>query len=247
MEYETALQLMQQRRSIRRFKSDPVPEEMITKIIDAARWAPSGLNMQPWEFVVVTDDALRRRIVEITAAYREQSKDMEAARPAWQRKGALFTGSKNNSHDFTQAPVYILLVGDPRTHTGLPMGVQCDAHRLNLIYQSSLANAFLYLHLAATSLGLASQWFSAVQTPYAACLIKDLLGIPGFMDVYDMMVLGFPAITPPGKYLRDTEDVIHWNRSDEGDFRSDEDVHQFVNKARNWNMGAHRRAVKGSQ
>jgi hypothetical protein len=124
---------------------------------------------------------------------------------------------------------------------GLPMGVQCDRHRQRLIYQSGLASAFLCMHLAAAALGLASQWYSAVQSPYAACMIKDLLGIPAVMDVYDMMVLGYPAITPPGKFMREPEGMIHWNRSGEGAFRSDEEVRRFVKKARSWTMGTHRR------
>jgi nitroreductase len=241
--YDDLMAILQKRRSIRRFKADPVPEELVVKIIDAARWAPSGFNMQPWEFVVLTDDRLRAKIVEITEFYWKQSKAMEAVRPAWQGKTWKLAGMTDTAFDYTQAPVYILVLGDPRTQAGLPMGVQCDRHRRRLIYQSSLASAFLVMHLAATSLGLASQWYSAVQTPYAACLIKDLLGIPEFMDIYDMMVLGYPAIKPPGKFLRERDEIIHWNRSAAGRFRSDEAVRHFVKKARGWTIGTHRRSV----
>ena len=242
--YDDVVKLMQKRRSIRRFKSDPVPEELVLRIIEAARWAPSGFNMQPWEFVVITDDAMRQEIVRITESYWKQSVDMEAARPKWQGTTWRLAGMTDTAGDYTHAPVYILLIGDPRTQAGLPMGVQCDSHRRRLIYQSSLANAFLYMHLAATALGLATQWYSAVQTPYAACLIKDLLGIPEVMDVYDMMVLGYGAINPPGKYLRECNEMIHWNRSAEDDFRSDAAVRRFVKKARSWTMGTHRRQAK---
>ena len=200
--------------------------------------------MQPWEFVVVTDDDLRRRIVEITASYWEQSVDMEAARPSWQGKTWKLTGMTDTAGDYTRAPVYILLFGDSRVQAGLPMGVQCDAHRRRLIHQSSLANAFLYMHLAAATLGLASQWYSAVQTPYASCLIKDLLGIPDLLEIYDMMVLGYPAIDPPGKYLRPLKEVSHCNRCHPDEFRTDDAVRGFVKKARGWTIGAHRRQIK---
>jgi nitroreductase len=113
-----------------------------------------------------------------------------------------------------------------------------------LIYQSSLANAFLYMHLAASTLGLASQWFSAVQTPYAACMIKDLLRVPDHFDVYDMMVLGYPAIQPPGKFLRPLEEIVHKNRCTPDEFRSDKEIRRFVKKARGWTIGSHRRAAK---
>jgi nitroreductase len=46
------------RRSIRKFRKDPIPEEILREIIDQARWAPSWGNTQPWEFVVLTGDAL---------------------------------------------------------------------------------------------------------------------------------------------------------------------------------------------
>lgn len=56
------LELAKARRSVRRYRPDPVPEELIEQVLEAARWAPSGMNMQPWEFVVLTDEELRRQI-----------------------------------------------------------------------------------------------------------------------------------------------------------------------------------------
>ena len=58
-----------------------------------------------------------------------------------------------------------------------------------MVCTSGLANSFLYLHLAATKLGLASQWISAIAVPFVGCMVKDLLGIPQVMETYDMMVL----------------------------------------------------------
>ena len=55
---ETLLKLMKERRSIRRFKTDAAPEENIKMLIEAARWAPSAGNSQPWKFVIITDKAL---------------------------------------------------------------------------------------------------------------------------------------------------------------------------------------------
>ncbi len=243
-EYDDLIGLLKKRRSIRRFKADAIPEDMISKIIDAGRLAPSGFNMQPWEFVVVTDTELRARIVEMLSFYWEQSKEMEGARPQGQGRSWQLTGMTDVRGDFSIAPVYILLLGDPRTQAGLPMGVQCDRNRRRIIYLSSLANAFLQMHLAAAALGLASQWISAVQTPYGACMIKDLLGIPPVYEVYDMMALGRPALKPPGKFMRDTEKMIHWNRGSESDFRSDEEVRSFIKKARSWTIGTHSRDAK---
>ncbi|MEM3072770.1 MAG: nitroreductase family protein [Candidatus Bathyarchaeia archaeon] len=61
-----ALEAIRRRRSVRRFKPDPIPKETIEKLVDAGRWAPSGMNVQPWEFIAVTNPETRRRIAGIT-------------------------------------------------------------------------------------------------------------------------------------------------------------------------------------
>ena len=56
------LEAIRTRRSIRRFKSEPVPLELIEKLLEAGRWAPSSADSQPWEFIVVTDPEIKKRI-----------------------------------------------------------------------------------------------------------------------------------------------------------------------------------------
>ena len=53
------------RRSIRRFKPDPVPDELILKILDVARYAPSARNSQPWVFIVVKDPEVKKRLANV--------------------------------------------------------------------------------------------------------------------------------------------------------------------------------------
>lgn len=60
-----ALNLLKTRRSIRKYKSQPVEEEKIEKCLEAARWAPSASNRQPWEFIVVKDEKTRRKLSTI--------------------------------------------------------------------------------------------------------------------------------------------------------------------------------------
>jgi len=55
MDYDSFLELIKARRSIRQFKTDPIPDEYVDMIIEAARWAPSGANTQPWEFVIISN------------------------------------------------------------------------------------------------------------------------------------------------------------------------------------------------
>jgi len=53
VDFEEFAEVVKSRRAIRKFKPDPIPDETIEKILDVARWAPSGGNAQPWEFIVV--------------------------------------------------------------------------------------------------------------------------------------------------------------------------------------------------
>ena len=53
MQFEGFAQVVKSRRTIRRFTADPIPDDYIEKILDVARWAPSGANSQPWEFIVI--------------------------------------------------------------------------------------------------------------------------------------------------------------------------------------------------
>jgi nitroreductase len=239
MDYDSLLSIVKNTRSIRRFKPDPLPREYIDKIVEVARWAPSGYNQQPWEFVVVENADLRQKIAQTTAAYWTQSRDMESTRESWQ--GVWKPEPMGSPADYSVAPAYILVLGDIRTKTGLPMGVRCDVHRLETIFTSSLANAFLYMHMAAGCLGLASQWVSAVSTPYAHCLIKHYLGIPEYLEIYDMLALGFPAVQPRPKLLRDKENMLHFDYCGKQAFRTDDEVRDFIRSARTWTMASHAR------
>ena len=55
MQFDEFVKLVRRRRSVRKFKPDPVPEEYIKEVLEAARWAMSGANGQPWEFIVIDD------------------------------------------------------------------------------------------------------------------------------------------------------------------------------------------------
>jgi nitroreductase len=58
------LRAMRQVRSVREFRPDPVPDELLTEILDVARWTGSGMNRQPWTFIVVRERATLRAIAE---------------------------------------------------------------------------------------------------------------------------------------------------------------------------------------
>lgn len=231
IDYESFLELVKKRRSIRSFKVDPIPDDAVDKIIEAARWAPSRFNLQPWEFVVVKKDELRKSIVQYISDFMTMSRPMEATRESWQ--GPKPPAGVTPPMGFANAPVFIIPFGDIRIRVGLPMIHRYSEESWDKTYISSMASAFLYMHLAAASLGLASQWVSAVTQPTVHCLIKQLLGIPASFKIYDMMVLGYPNMEPRPKPLRSREEMIHYNDCGEDDFRKEEEVREFIYRIRN--------------
>jgi nitroreductase len=58
----SVLDIIRRRRSVRKYKSDPIPEDVFLRVMEAARLAPSGKNSQPWKFIVVRDEEMRRKL-----------------------------------------------------------------------------------------------------------------------------------------------------------------------------------------
>src|SRR4030042_51834 len=171
MDYDSLLALVKRRRTIRKFKPDPIPDEYIDNIIEVARWAPSGFNTQPWEFIVIKDRELKEELAQLSAEYREKyGARLEATREPW-LKPLKLPGSYEPM-DWNSAPVFIMLCGDTRAKIGLPMTVRNDLWECQSIFTSSLACAFLYMHLAATTLGLATNWVSALKSTLVHRMVK---------------------------------------------------------------------------
>lgn len=61
-----ALEAIRSRRSVRRFERRPVPHELLEGLVDAGRLAPTANNVQPWEFIAVTDDSTKNRVAAVT-------------------------------------------------------------------------------------------------------------------------------------------------------------------------------------
>jgi nitroreductase len=223
--YDYLLELVKNRRTIRQFKSDPVPDEYITKIIEVARWAPSGFHTQPWEFVVIKDPAVKNRVAEALTDKAPPIQD--PAKQKIQRKS------------FRDAPVFILALCDWRARAGLPVSApEITPHVINL-YTSSMANVFLYMHLAANALGLASQWYTATSRPGAEEAIREIIGFPKELTIYDMLVLGYPAVLPGPKIVRDTHAMLHFDACGVQDFRTAEQVAEYAALTRAWCLSEH--------
>jgi nitroreductase len=228
-EYNHLLNLVKKRRTVRKFKPDPLPEGCIEKIIEIARWAPSGFHTQPWEFVVVKKKDVKDAIVKALDRHAPPITNM--------KPGSEVPAASQGS--FRDAPVFIILLADWRAKVGLP-GHPTDINPIvTSIYHSGLASAFLYLHLAAASLGLASQWYSAASRPEAEREIRNILGFPDSLTIYDMMVLGYPAAPPNPKELRSLAGMIHYDDCGSQDFRTEEQVFADAQKTWEWCMSEH--------
>ena len=226
MQYEDFLELVKNRRSIRHYKPDPVTDEDIEKIIEAARWAPSGFNSQLWEFVVVKEPRLKGQIAEVVGT--AFSDIVKAMPPSEQRDD---TSGRRAIFGWEKAPVFILVFGDTRVRAWSPVPpVRTSDEKWNAVFISSLAIAFQHMALAATSLGLGSQWVSAVGIPSVTEKIRDILGIPPEMRIYDMLTLGHPGMAPPPKAMRPRQEMIHYDACGVKDFRTDDEVRAFFGK-----------------
>ncbi len=65
-ELKEVLKVLKERRSIRRYQRKKIPEEVIKDIVDCGRLAPTAINIQPWEFIVITDEEKRKEIADIS-------------------------------------------------------------------------------------------------------------------------------------------------------------------------------------
>jgi nitroreductase len=230
MNYEQLLAGVKARRSSRVYKPDPVPDELINKIIEVARWAPSGANSQPWDFIIVKEKELRQKIVgfykDFLGLYYKiehtRLRDPELKFPAASKPPAKI--------GYEDAPVYILVCGDPRTKAAYPLYTRVEI--ADKIFESSLANTFLYMQLAASTLGLGSQWVSGIRMWYVQCMVKDLLEIPAEFEIYDMFVVGYSATNPQPRYPRAPDEMVHTDRYDGNKYRSDAELHAFISKIR---------------
>ena len=206
------------RRSIRGYdKTRDVPDEMVRKIFECARWAPSGGNGQPWEFIVIRDKKTRHQIADLFLKQQEHKREMEMA----VRGEAKMTGD-----GFRDAPVHILVLGDPRVKETYPVRTMLDKAESH--FYTGLASATLLIHLAATALGMASQYVSDVSSPYMETMLKVLLGIPEPLRIYHLIPLGYASRPIPARPRRALAEMLHYERYDMSKYRDDKEFQKFV-------------------
>ncbi|MFC2068835.1 nitroreductase family protein [Chloroflexota bacterium] len=223
MDYESLIELVKKRRSIRKFKPEPIPNEYVDKIIEVARWAPSANNTQPWEFIVVKKQELRSSMIQLIEDQHVITRDIELTREPELR--APFAAYPPEKPSFADAPVFIVLCGDPRTKDAYALAG--EPQRKQTIFESSLAITCIYLHLTATTLGLASCWI-AVTSDTLVEKIKTLLGISTELYFYNITAIGYPVYQTGPRKVRPTEEFVHHSYYDKAKFRTTEQVRDFI-------------------
>ncbi|MBI5444645.1 MAG: nitroreductase family protein [Deltaproteobacteria bacterium] len=228
MEIDQFLELARKRRSIRQFRPDPVPDELVEKILEAARWAMSGANGQPWEFIVVRDKKLMAQLFEAGSESERQTAALETSRtqemrqPWYRNLPETVPASR-----FSDAPVILAVLGDPRTAQATVLNRLCDRR---WVVDENIANATQIIHLAAAACGLGSQWVTVDR--YFEDLIRPILRVPPILRIFSLVPLGFPALEPKKPYRRALQEIVHRDTYDMGKYRSHEAVQEFIRDLR---------------
>jgi nitroreductase len=169
------LEAIKGRRTVRNFKPDPVPGDIIDTIFEAAMWAPSHGNSQPWEFVVVGPEARGRLLVLLQAKVAELLADPDLPPPKRRNLEIL-------RENFGGAPFLVAVVSRPATE---------DLEKLE--NPLSTAGAVQNMCLAAWDAGVGAVWLSMGAAPPA----RPILALEEGASVVALLAMGYPAEVPP--------------------------------------------------
>ncbi len=231
MVIDELLDLAQNRRSIRKFLPDPLPDGAIEQILEVARWAMSGANAQPWEFIIIKDRQRKRALADAMHDHDEMGRIMDLTRSEEFRKPRFRTGRVPDKL-WVDAPVVIAILGDKRTMMASTMVMRFFEHHT---FDQGMANTTHMIHLAAAALGLGSQWIS-IDEPLNDAL-KPILGIPSVITLFSLAVVGYPA-HQPSSFRREVHEFVHNEMYDLSRFRSQTDIQEFVKQLRKSHLAA---------
>jgi F420 biosynthesis protein FbiB-like protein len=190
------------RRSIRRFKTKPVPDSVLRDILHTATYAPSAHNRQPWRFIVLTDFPAKKHLSDAMA--KEFQRDLEKDNlPPDEIKKRI-----NKSRErITGAPVVIILCVDMSEMDEYP-----DTRRKKaeyIIATQSAANAGMQLLLAAHAEGLGGVWVCSPM--FAQDTVQEALNISKMWEPQAMFLLGYPVEIPAFRGRKVLEEVVEFS------------------------------------
>jgi nitroreductase len=212
MDTENLLEIIRQRRSVRVYKSGKVSDRQLETILEAARWAPSGANTQPWEFVVTRDREKMKRVREI---YAQEWRERKKADPVH------YKGLKK---DYVgDVSVLVLVCGDARTkQVYLTTRQPADREKL---FQASIANSVQQMMLAAASMNLGTVWVSVREEVEPA--LRKLFKVPDSLRLLWVMPIGHARAWPKAKPRRPIAAFTHYETYDREKLRDDSAIHAW--------------------
>ncbi len=191
------------RRDIRTFKSDPIPADVLARIIRAAHHGPSVGFMQPWDFIMIQDMDVRQRVKDLFDRERQAA--------------SSFFDEPRRSHFLSLKLKGIL-------ESAVNVCVTCDPTRAEVVLgRNSIPETDLYstccavqnLWLAARAEGVGAGWVSILKQPQ----LRQILGIPPHVIPVAYLCLGYPVEFPPEPILEtagwrnrlDLESLMHFD------------------------------------
>ena len=193
-------ELIEKRRSIRKFKADPVSDEAIGQILEAARLAPSGTNLQPWRFVIVKSPEFRQKLGEATPLkFVSQAPlvfvccaDLTAQEQTGKRMVELFEAGAFAGTDLEDF--------NPKNYPARSMEPEAARAYLSL----NVAIAMEHMALRAVDLGLGSCWTMM----FSPKKVKELLELEGNLQVVALLPVGYPDQSPPQRPRLPRESLV---------------------------------------
>jgi nitroreductase len=169
------IEIIQTRRSIRNYKEDPVSDEDIRFLIDCARYAPSGSNMQPWSFLVIQNKDLikelsengKKAMIPLAERFADNPKNMPGFISFLKTKG---------SNLFYNAPLLVIIFGNKKSLTA---DWDCAMAAQNMM-------------LAAHSRGIGSCWIGLAMPALMDERILEELGAPSGYKAVAPLIFGYP-------------------------------------------------------
>jgi iodotyrosine deiodinase len=199
---ESFYDLMNARRSVRFFSSDPVPKELIELAILTAGTAPSGAHMEPWTFVAIDSTDLKARI---RAAAEAEELETYSRRLSDEWRGALAPlGTDHVKEHITDAPWVVVLFKQK-------YGINPDgSHRKHYYVTESVGIAAALFVAALHNMGLAT----LTHTPNPMQFLAQILERPKNEEAMLLFPVGFPSrnAVVPDLQRKNLEDIVQWNQ-----------------------------------
>ncbi len=184
------------RRSIRRYKNQPVPRELVERLLKAATEAPSGKNLQPWRFVVLQGEKKNR----VAAALNDAARRLR-------QEGRPTGGAQGSARVMAEAPV-LILVYDPYRNPAKEADKAGRADQFSLTVDiQSVGAAIQNLLLAARALGLGTLWVCDILL--AEREVAELVGRKD-QALIAAVAVGYADEAPSARPRRPWPDVTQW-------------------------------------